>query len=73
MLSLQTMEFCPYIYKHWNYGLIYLSKHFNSSPIFIDIGILTSSFETLQLWPYFFKTLEFWPYFDMRWFPDLIL
>ena len=46
MLSLQTLEFCPYFYKLWNYGLI--------SP---NIGILTSSFETLQLWPYLFLNI----------------
>ena len=62
ILFLKTLEFlsCP-------------SKHWHSGPIFHLTGILISSFQTLEFWPYFYKlwnfylylllqSLEFWPY-----------
>ena len=61
-LFLKTLEFlsCP-------------SKRWHSGPIFHLTGILFSSFQTLEFWPYFYKlwnfclylplqSLEFWPY-----------
>ena len=67
----ETMEFWPYFYKHWNslfpnteiqaiflYTLVfrsYLSKHWYSGPISINIGILILPFKTLEFWPYFYR------------------
>ena len=59
------MEFWPYSYKHlplilsfhcnnWNSCPILPNINLNSAPIFIHIGILTSSFQTLQFWPYLY-------------------
>ena len=59
------MEFWPYCYKHlplilsfhcnnWNSCPILPNINLNSAPIFIQFGILTSSFRTLQFWPYLY-------------------
>ena len=67
--------------KHFNLGPIFYtlkfwshrSKHWNSGPIFMHIGILILSFQTLEFWPFFYKhcisylihplqTLKFVPY-----------
>ena len=48
ILSLQTFEL-------WSYS----SKHWNSGPIFIQIGMFQSSLETLDFCSYFYKKLEF--------------
>ena len=59
-LSLYTLELLSYPSKRWD-----------SDPIFIHIGILTSSFETKEFWPYLYThlssdlivlTLELWSY-----------
>ena len=61
--SFETMELWPYSYKHlplilsfhcnnWNSCPILPNINLNSASIFIHIGILTSSFQTLQFWPY---------------------
>ena len=52
MLSVQTMEFWPYFYKHWNYGLI--------SP---NILILALFLETLEFWPHPSKQCNSGPIF----------
>ena len=63
--SFETMEFWPYSYKHlplvlsfhcnnWNSCPILPNINLNSAPIFIHIGILTSSFQTLQFWHYLY-------------------
>ena len=59
-LSLYTLELLSYPSKRWD-----------SDPIFIYIGILTSSFDTKEFWPYLYThlssdlivlTLELWSY-----------
>ena len=59
-LSLYTLELLSYPSKRWD-----------SDPIFIHIGILTSSFDTKEFWPYLYThlssdlivlTLELWSY-----------
>ena len=88
------MEFWPYFNKHWNSYLIHPlqtlkstpcpSKHWNSGPIFIHIGILILSTYTFKFWPVFFfvhivflmisfKTLGFGPYFYKHWHYDLVV
>ena len=63
--SFETMEFWLYCYKHlplilsfhcnnWNSCPILPNINLNSAPIFIQFGILTSSFRTLQFWPYLY-------------------
>ena len=63
--SFETMEFWPYSYKHlplilsfhcnnWNSCPILPNINLNSAPVFIHIGILTSSFQTLQFWHYLY-------------------
>lgn len=63
--SFETMEFWPYSYKHlplilsfhcnnWNSCPILTDINLNSALIFIHVGILTSSFQTLQFWPYLY-------------------
>ena len=46
-LSLYTLELLSYPSKRWD-----------SDPIFIHIGILTSSFETKEFWPYLYTHLS---------------
>ena len=55
MLSLQTMEFWPYFYTHWNYGLI--------SP---NILILALFLETLEFWPHPSKHSNSGPIFFLK-------
>ena len=66
ILSLQTLEFLPYFYKHWHFFqtlelLSYSSKHCNTDPIFktlefwlcpLNTGILILFFQSLQFWHY---------------------
>ena len=69
----ETLEFWPYLYKHWNSGPVLINigililffhyKHWNSGPIFKNIGILILSFQTLEFLAPFYK----------RWNSDLIL
>ena len=40
--------------NNWNSCPILPNINLNSAPIFIHIGILTSSFQTLQFWPYLY-------------------
>ena len=75
-LSFLTLEFCPYFIKH------YPSKHWNTAPSFVLIGISTLSFLTLDSGPTFlnngivilyFLILEFSPYFCKHWHCDFTL
>ena len=92
-LSVYTLKFLSYRSKHCNSGPIFVTqwnlhgpdplKHWTSSLIFINIGILSISFETLEFWPFFLQTFEllsnpstnwnFWPYFFTDWNFHLIL
>ena len=67
-MHIYTLAFWPHPWKHCKHLPIILSFHcnswnscpilpninLNSAPIFIHIGILTSSFQTLQFWPYLY-------------------
>ena len=63
--SFETMVFWPYSYKHlpvilffhcnnWNSCPILPNINLNSASIFTHIGILTSSFQTLQFSPHLY-------------------
>ena len=61
----------------WTLELLsYSSKHWNSSPIFINIGILFLSFQTLKFQPFFYThwnsdpvllILQLWSYPSKHW------
>ena len=80
-LFLKTLELSFYPSKHWKsgpflYTLVFLCdlfKQWNPSPIFIHIGTIILSFQTLESWPYNFKPLGFWPYFYIHCNSHLIL
>ena len=67
-MHIYTLAFWPHPWKHckhlplilsfhcnnWNSCPILPNINLNSAPIFIHSGILTSSFQTLQFWPYLY-------------------
>ena len=80
ILFFKRLRFWPYFCKHWNYDL----EHWSSDLIFLNIGILISSFETLEflscpssaiigIVALSFQTFEFWPYPYTHWNSYLIL
>ena len=66
-LSFQTMEFWPIIYTRW-FFLSHPSKHWDSGPIFMSVGIMIIWFQRMESYSFFintgilalsFQTLEF--------------